>query len=111
MKNYVRFGNSVPATAPAGGVSSGDGVLLGSLFGVATADAAEGEPYEAAVVGVFTLPKVSAQAWTVGQKIYWSAADAACTTTASGNTLIGAAFAPAANPSASGEVRLNGSAA
>lgn len=111
MKNYIRFGNSVPATAPAGGVSSGDGVLLGSLFGVAAADAAEGEAYEAAVVGVFVLPKVSAQGWTAGQKIYWSAADAACTTAASGNTLIGAAFAPAANPSASGEVRLNGSAA
>lgn len=58
--------------------------------------------------GVFDLPKTSAQAWTVGAKIYWDSANGLATTTASGNSLIGTALAAAANPSATGRVRLNG---
>jgi predicted RecA/RadA family phage recombinase len=111
MKNFVRHGNSVPVAAPAGGLASGAGYLAGAIFGVASTAAAEGETVELAVVGVFDLPKTSAQAWTVGAKVYWDGANAVATTTASGNTLIGVAFAAAANPSAVGRVRLNGYAA
>lgn len=107
MKNFVRNGNSIPVTATAA-LTSGQGVLTGALFGVSSGAAAIGETVEVAVVGVFDLPKTSAQAWTVGAKVYWDSANAVATTTASGNTLIGAAFAPAANPSAIGRVRLNG---
>lgn len=108
MKNFRRSGNSNPMPAPAGGVLSGDGVLVGSLFGVAATDAAESETVEVACVGVFELRKTSAQAWTVGAKVYWDSTNKVATTTASGNSLIGVAVEAAANPSATGLVRLNG---
>jgi predicted RecA/RadA family phage recombinase len=105
MKNFIQPGRIVSVPAPAT-VKSGDGVLVGSLFGVAEYDAASGDPVEIICEGVFTLPKTSAQAWTVGAKIYW---DGSKCTTADGsgsNTLIGHALAVAANPSAAGVVRL-----
>ena len=33
MKTFIQNGHVITITAPAGGVSSGDGVLVGSLFG------------------------------------------------------------------------------
>ncbi|MFG1290632.1 DUF2190 family protein [Xanthobacter versatilis] len=110
MKNFVRNGNSIPVTATAA-LASGQGVLTGALFGVASTAAAIGETVELAVVGVFDLPKTSAQAWVQGAKVYWDAANSLVTTTVGSNVLIGTAFAPAANPSAMGRVRLNGYAA
>jgi predicted RecA/RadA family phage recombinase len=61
------------------------------------------------VEGVWTMAKTSAQAWTVGARIYWDDTAKLCTTTATSNTLIGVATAIAANPSSTGNVRLNGS--
>jgi len=105
MKNFIQPGRIVEVLAPAN-VKSGEGVLVGSLFGVAEYDAVLGEPVAIVLEGVFTLPKTSAQAWSVGAKIYW---DGVKCTTADGsgsNTLIGHALAVAANPSAAGIVRL-----
>ena len=65
MKNYVQPGNTITLTAPYD-VASGDGLLVGSIFGVATGAAANGEAIEAALVGVFDLKKVGSQAWAVG---------------------------------------------
>ena len=45
-KNYIQPGRVVTVAAPTGGVSSGDGVLVGSLFGVAQHDAVESEDVE-----------------------------------------------------------------
>ncbi|MFZ1415230.1 MAG: DUF2190 family protein [Defluviicoccus sp.] len=42
MKTYVQPGHTLTITAPSGGVTSGHGVLIGTLFGIAQADAAEG---------------------------------------------------------------------
>lgn len=108
MKNFRHHGNNTPVPAPAGGVLSGEGVLVGSLFGIASGDAVEGATVNIACIGVFELKKTSAQAWTVGAKVYWDAVNKAATTTASGNSLIGVAVEQAANPSATGLVRLNG---
>lgn len=106
MKNFVQPGRIVSVTAPAA-VKSGEFVVVGSLFGIACADAAEGSPVEIATEGVFELPKVNAQAWTAGAKIYWDATEKIATTTASSNTLFGHAVEPAANPSPFGRVRLS----
>ncbi|MGV8832544.1 MAG: DUF2190 family protein [Devosia sp.] len=103
--NFIQTGDIIEITAAAA-VSSGDGVLIGTLFGVAVADAAIGAQVNLNTTGVWTLPKTSAQAWTVGAAIYWDGT--ACTTTVSTNVLIGKAVAVAANPSATGVVRLNG---
>ena len=104
-KTMVSDGCTATVTAPAA-VSSGDGVLVGSLFGVAHDDAANGADVVINLTGEYTLPKTSAQAWTVGARIYWDGT--AATTTASTNKLIGVATAVAANPSATGNVRLSG---
>ena len=64
MKNYVQPGNTITLTAPYA-VASGDGLLVGSIFGIAAGAAALGEPVESALVGVFDITKVGSQAWTV----------------------------------------------
>jgi len=107
MKNYLQDGDTLTIAAPAA-VASGDPVQIGSIFGVAMADAATGADVAIVREGIFTLPKVSAQAWAVGAKIYWDATNKVCTTAAPGNTLIGTATAAAANPSATGAVLLDG---
>ena len=108
MKNFVQRGDILTLVAPYD-VAAGAGLLVGAIFGVATSPALSGATVEAAVCGVFELPKTSAQAWTVGAKVYWDDAAKLCTTVNTSNTLIGVAVAAAANPSATGLVRLNGS--
>lgn len=106
-KNFVQPGSVVTVTAPAD-TESGAGVLIGTLFGVATHSAKSGEPLEIKTDGVWELAKTNAQAWaSVGLAIYATAAGLA-TTTATDNVLIGKNLAAAANPSGTGIVRLNG---
>lgn len=112
-KNFIQPGDRLTLTvtddSSAVDIKSGEGYLLGSIFGVAITDVAAGEEGAFETTGVWELPKTSAQAWTVGQKIYWNNSSRVATTAASGNTLIGVAVAAAANPSDVGRVRLNGS--
>ncbi|MGF7178432.1 DUF2190 family protein [Azospirillum doebereinerae] len=107
MKNYVQDGTTVSLTAPYD-VASGGGLLVGALFGVAMSAAANGAAVQAVTRGVVTLPKTNAQAWTQGVKVYWDNTAKEATTASSSNTLIGCALVAAANPSATGTVRLNG---
>lgn len=106
--NFIQSGSNLTVPAPAA-VSSGDGVKVGVLFGVASTDADSGADVVIATEGVYKLPKTSAQAWTVGAAIYWTGS-AATTATTAGNLLIGVAAQAAANPSSTGMVRLNGAA-
>lgn len=109
MKNYVQPGDTITFTAGAD-IASGAGVLIGTLFGVATTAVANGASGEAAVVGVFDLVKVGSQAWTVGAKIYWDDSNKRCTTVSTSNTLIGVATAAVGSGAGEtvGRVRLNG---
>ncbi|MBZ9705378.1 DUF2190 family protein [Mesorhizobium sp. ESP7-2] len=110
-KNYIQPGNTITWTnedvTGAVDVASGDGVVAGSLFGVAQTDIAVGADGELELVGVHELAKVSAQAWTFGERIYFDASTGEATSTASSNKLIGVAVEAAANPSATGKVRLS----
>jgi len=110
MKNYVQPGSTLTLTAPYA-VTSGDGLLVGAIFGVAAGDAASGATVEAALTGVFDLTKIGSQAWTVGAKIYWDDTNKRCTTVATDNTLIGVAVEAVAGGAGDtiGRVRLNGS--
>lgn len=108
MKNFVQPGDVLTVTAPAD-VASGDLVLVGSLFGIATASAKAGAEVEITAGGVYDMPKVSAQAWTQGAPLYWDPAVKLVTSVAGALTKIGVAAVVAANPSAAGRVRLNGS--
>jgi predicted RecA/RadA family phage recombinase len=110
MKNYVQPGSTLTLTAPYA-VTSGDGLLVGSIFGVAAGDAASGATVEAALTGVFDLTKIGSQAWTVGAKVYWDDTNKRCTTVATDNTPVGVAVEAVAGGAGDtiGRVRLNGS--
>lgn len=110
MKNYIQPGNTLTLTAPYA-VTSGDGLLVGSIFGIASGDAALGEPVETALTGVFDLTKVGSQAWAVGAKVYWDDTNKRTTSVATSNTLIGVATEAVAGGAGDtiGRVRLNAS--
>jgi predicted RecA/RadA family phage recombinase len=107
MKNFIQQGRTISMLAPYN-VLSGAGFLVGAIFAVASFDALAGVSVEGETEGVYSLAKTSAQAWTVGQKVYWDNANKRCDTDGTVGMLIGAATAIAANPSAVGAVRLNG---
>lgn len=107
MRNYIQPGDVLTLTAPYQR-DSGKGAQVGSIFGVATNTVANGVAGEFATQGVFTLDKTSAQAWTVGQKIYWDNTNKRCDSDSTVGMLIGVATAVADNPSSTGDVRLNG---
>ena len=110
MKNYVQPGNTLTLIAPYA-VTSGDGFLVGSIFGVAAGDATSGAKVEAALTGVFDLTKIGSQAWTAGAKVYWDDTNKRTTSVATSNTLIGVATEAVAGGAGDtiGRVRLNAS--
>jgi predicted RecA/RadA family phage recombinase len=107
MNNYIKPGRTMTFTAPAA-VTSGAGVLIGSLLVVAATSAASGQPFEGVTEGVFTLPKASG-AWTEGQLLYWDSAASNLATAASATARrVGCAGAAAASGDTTGQVRLHG---
>lgn len=114
MKNFKGQGNTLNWTNGTGGdIASGAGVLVGKLFGCAAGDIADGADGVLNLVGEYDLPKAASQAWTVGAKVFWDDTAKNCTTTASGNTFIGAATLAIGSGAGetTGTVRLNGVAA
>jgi predicted RecA/RadA family phage recombinase len=106
MKNYIQPGNSLTVPAPAGGVTSGQPVVIGSLRGFAAATAAEGVDVPVVRVGLFEAAKITGEAWTVGVKVYLKADNSGFTTTSAGNTLFGFAGAAALSADTVGQVLL-----
>lgn len=110
MKNFKQVGDVVTIAAPAT-TTAGQMAHAGTLTGVAVTDAANGANVEIATSGVFELAKVSAQAWTVGQALYYNTSSRLVTNvSATGLIFCGVAAAVAVNPSSTGLVRLNSSA-
>lgn len=107
MKNFQQEGDTVTVPAPYA-LASGAGALVGAIFGIAVNAAANGAEVQLKRKGIFTHAKTSAEAWTVGAKVYWDNTNKVFTTVASGNTLVGAAYAVAVNPSSTGTVLLDG---
>jgi predicted RecA/RadA family phage recombinase len=92
MRNFIQPGDSLAVAVPyAGGVTSGQGVLVGALFGVAAVDAAQNAVIEAATQGVFDLTKEPALAISAGARVFWDNTNRRVTTTATGNFCIGLA--------------------
>ena len=108
MKNYIQPGVNLTLPAPEA-ILSGQGVVVGSIFGIASGDAAIGADVDLVTEGVFELPKVGANAFTLGAKVYFDDATNLATTTAAGNNYIGVAVAAAIAGLATVKVRLNGS--
>lgn len=72
MKTFIQNGNVITVTAPTGGVASGDGVIIGSLFGVAAFTAAEDQAVEIATCGVYVLPKNLTAVIAQGARVAWT---------------------------------------
>lgn len=106
MKNFVQNGKKLTLTAPYDRLS-GQGALVGFLFGVAIVDVVSGSDADFEVEGVYDLAKTAADTFTVGAKVYWDNTAKSCTSTATANTLIGCATAAAAGADATVRVRLN----
>ncbi len=70
MRYDVQPGHTITVTAPYD-VDSDDGVLVGSIFGVATHKAASGAPLELKVEGVVQIKKTAAVTFTQGAKVSW----------------------------------------
>lgn len=88
MKNYVQPDESLDIITPSGGVVSGQGLLIGKMFGVVSADAAEGDAAVIRKNGVFSLPKATG-AITAWAKVFWDDTAKKVTTVVSGNTFVG----------------------
>lgn len=108
MKNFIKDGVNITLTAPYAR-TSGQGMLVGAMFGVCTGDVANGAVVEAVTWGVFDLTKAAGQAWTQGQALYWDDAAKNVTNVAAGNTKIGVAVQTQLATDVIGRVRLNGS--
>ncbi|MEO5364575.1 MAG: DUF2190 family protein [Magnetococcus sp. DMHC-8] len=106
MRNWIQPGDTVTVVAPVA-VNSGDGVLVGALFGVAMSAAAVSANVEMITEGVVDLPK-AAVGVTQGSKVYWDNSAKNVTTTTTNNTLIGCAILAAAVGDSTVRVRLNG---
>jgi predicted RecA/RadA family phage recombinase len=104
MRNYVQRGEVLTVLAPYD-LLSGDGCLVGSLFGVSAYDVLTGGEAELNVVGVFQLPKGTG-ALDVGDPVYWD--DTAKVVSGAGTVLIGVATEVAEADSPTAVVRLNG---
>lgn len=66
--NFVQRGDVVNYTAGAD-IAAGDVVVMGHTIGVALVDIANGATGAVAIEGVFTVPKVSAAVFAVGEKL------------------------------------------
>ncbi len=109
MRTYIQPGHALTLLAPSD-VASGDGLLVGAIFGVASHDALAGAEVETQLTGVVDIAKAASQAWTAGARVHWDNTAKRATTVASGNTPIGVAVLAvgAGAEETIGRVRLNG---
>jgi predicted RecA/RadA family phage recombinase len=106
MKSYIQPGHALTVTTPAGGVLSGEGVLIGTLFGIAQYDAVEGAEVEILTEGVVEIPKTSALQIDVGDRLFWDATNKVVNKTATAQVCVGVAVSAAANPSGTVRIKL-----
>jgi predicted RecA/RadA family phage recombinase len=107
MKNFVQEGDALTVVAPYA-VSSGDGVQVGAIFGVAFGNAALGGAVELSREGVFVLTAAAADTATQGAHAYWDNTAREVTTVATNNALIGAFAASKAAATTTATVLVDG---
>ncbi len=107
MKNKIQKGDVLTVTAPYA-VTSGQGVLVGALFGVAAGDAVQGASVEIDRTGVYSLTANTADTGVAGVKMYWDNTARRLTTTATNNTLVGALAVAKGGSDTTASVLLDG---
>lgn len=105
-KNYVKEGDVLDLAAPYA-VSSGDGAQVGSVFGVAVCDLANGATGPFARCGVFDLTALSTAVGAQGAKVYWDNANKRVDTDGTVGILIGVLEDAKANGDTTARVVLN----
>ena len=70
-RSFIQPGDVLTLIAPAGGVTAGTGVLVGSQFTIAKTTAVATAVFDGDAVGVHSHAKAASQAWTAGQVVYW----------------------------------------
>ncbi len=108
-KSLLQDGAVVTVTAPAA-KNSGEGVLVGNLFGVAVINAASAASLPISTVGVHSIRKLNgaSSSFAQGANVHWDNTNANCTVSATSNLKIGVATAAAANTDVAVAVRLTG---
>ena len=107
--NYIQEGNEVFYTNSGAAIASGDVVPMTNRCGVALeAIAASTGTGRVQLDGVWKVTKKTGEAWAMGEALYWDASPGEATTTASGNTPLGWAFAAAESADATGRAQLAG---
>lgn len=108
MKNFIQNGHVITVLTPAGGIASGEGMIIGNIFGVAAYSAAVGDPVELATTGVYQLPKATAAVLTVGARVAWDNTAKNINVPGTGRFPVGIATEAAGNGTTSVTVRLDG---
>lgn len=108
MKTFIQNGDVITVTAPTGGIQSGDGIVVGSLFGIAAFTAAEAHPVEIATRGVYLLPKDPSAVITAGAQVAWDTTAKQIALPATGLYPVGIASETAGNGVTAVRVRLDG---
>lgn len=106
-KNYVSEGDVLDYTAGATAVASGSVVVMGKRIGIALADIPPFGAGTVAVTGVWTVPKLAADAVVQGELLYWDEANARLTETAGALALAGYAAAPAGAGAPAVRIKIN----
>jgi predicted RecA/RadA family phage recombinase len=108
MKNFIQNGDVITIPAAPYARTSGQGVLMGSLFGICTSDAAAGASVEVVNEGICDVTALTTDVGTVGTKMYWDDTNKRLTVTAAGSVLVGVLVAAKAGTDTTARVYLDG---
>jgi predicted RecA/RadA family phage recombinase len=105
---YVQDGNYVQVTLPYARLS-GEGVLIGNLFGVCVNGGALGDADNIHTEGIYGLTAATGASTDATQwaKAYWDNTNKRITPVASGHTLVGLFAVAKTTSQATAQVRLN----
>lgn len=107
MKSFKSSGDVLELTAPAD-VTVDVPILIDQVLVVPLVSALSGARFNGQVRGVIDGPKVVTETWTEGEQINWDVSAGLFTTVVATNFLVGFAVEATLNPSATGELSLNG---
>lgn len=95
MKTQVQQGDALYVTAPAGGMTSGNGYTFSHVFGISAYTCPVGATGVIYIRGVFTINKNAPDNFAMGDLVYWDNTNFRTTSTSTSNRAVGVAAAAA----------------
>ncbi|MFG1349277.1 DUF2190 family protein [Xanthobacter autotrophicus] len=108
MKNDIQESRMITLAAPAGGLASGAGVVIGNLFGIAARTVLVGEQVAISTEGVYELPKLASAVIAAGARVSGTIPPSRSTCRRRVLFPVGTAIEAAGNGIATVRVRLDG---